>query len=416
MRTDIRDERSKPGGIRRLFRNDGQGILVTTVILILIGCGNIFSATFVEAAKDGAFWGSFFVKHVMMLAVFLSIAFGVYRIDYGFWKSPFGIRLVGFVTTGLLIAVAFVGTTINGATRWILMPGGFLSLQPSEFAKLSALIWTAAVMSDMWKAGRPVRMTGAYGNLAAIGKILSVPALYALMTFLQPDLGTALLIFGFPVILVVMAGLELLAVFSAGSVMVVLLGAAVVFTPYRMDRIKALWDPWSHGQDLGYQTVQSLIAVGSGGFWGQGFGSGTAKYFYLPEAHTDFAFAVWAQETGYVGAVAVVLVVALFMLFGFRIAFNARDAFGTFLALGITLLIGVQALYNMLMVCGGVPVTGVPLPFISYGGSSLMMNCAAVAMLANIAARNRRYRMRESVYPERMSMRRETGSRFVPGE
>ena len=159
-----------------------------------------------------------------------------------------------------------------------------------------------------------------------------------------------------------------------------------------------------------------MLAVGSGGFFGQGFMNGTSKYFYLPEAHTDFAFAVWAQEMGFLGGIFVVLLMATFTYFGFRIANRARDSFGKWLALGITILIGGQAFFNIAMVCGMLPVTGVPLPFISYGGSSLMMNCMAIGILASIARRGVEGVKPVGTKETLPSLREETRSRFKPSK
>ena len=164
----------------------------------------------------------------------------------------------------------------------------------------------------------------------------------------------------------------------------------------------------------GLPTVQGLLAVGSGGFLGEGFMQGTSKYFYLPEAHTDFAFAVWAQEMGFLGAVFVVILVAAFTYYGFRIANKARDEFGKWLAMGITLLISGQALFNIAMVCGIMPVTGVPLPFVSYGGSSLLMNFMAIGLLASIGRRNVEGVKQVGTVEDLPSLREETQSRFKP--
>lgn len=181
-----------------------------------------------------------------------------------------------------------------------------------------------------------------------------------------------------------------------------------------MERILAWLDPWGHAQTLSYQSVQSMLAIGSGGIFGQGLGEGTAKYFYLPEAHTDFAFAVWAQETGLLGAAILSLVVLAFVYFGFRVAIDARDFFGKLMALGITCIIGGQAVFNMLMVCGMLPVTGVPLPFVSYGGSSLLMNVVAVAILLSISRTNEEANRKIGSQGVMSSLREETRSRFRP--
>ena len=227
-------------------------------------------------------------------------------------------------------------------------------------------------------------------------------------------MGTTILIFGFSFILIYLAGFD--GKFFGGAFAVAgFLGfIAARSSPYRWERIQSWFDPWPHAQDMGYQTVQGLLAVGSGGFLGEGFMQGTSKYFYLPEAHTDFAFAVWAQEMGFLGAVFVVILVAAFTYYGFRIANKARDEFGKWLAMGITLLISGQALFNIAMVCGIMPVTGVPLPFVSYGGSSLLMNFMAIGLLASVGRRNVEGVKQVGTVEDLPSLREETQSRFKP--
>ena len=240
------------------------------------------------------------------------------------------------------------------------------------------------------------------------------PIIFAGLTILQPDMGTTVLIFGFSFVLIYLAGFD--GKFFGGAFVIAgFLGfIAARMSPYRWERIQSWFDPWPHAQDMGYQTVQGLLAVGSGGILGEGFMQGTSKYFYLPEAHTDFAFAVWAQEMGFVGAVFVVVLIAAFTYFGFRISNKARDEFGKWLAMGITLLISGQALFNIAMVCGIMPVTGVPLPFVSYGGSSLLMNFMAIGLLASIGRRNVEGVKQVGTAEPLPSLREETQSRFKP--
>ena len=240
------------------------------------------------------------------------------------------------------------------------------------------------------------------------------PIIFAVLTILQPDMGTTVLIFGFSFILIYLAGFDGRFFGGAFAVAGVIGFIAARMSPYRWERIQSWFDPWPHAQDMGYQTVQGLLAVGSGGFLGEGFMQGTSKYFYLPEAHTDFAFAVWAQEMGFIGAVFVVILVAAFTYFGFRIANRSRDEFGKWLAMGITLLISGQALFNIAMVCGIMPVTGVPLPFISYGGSSLLMNFMAIGLLASVGRRNVEGVKQVGTVDALPSLREETQSRFKP--
>lgn len=411
--------------LKTLFRNDAQALMVMAGIWIIIGSLNIYSATSVDMARQGSFFASNIVKHLIFLVI--SIFFGrfLYRLDYRRLKDP---QLLKFLMIGIIGSLVYVlvgGEVINGARRWIALPFG-ISIQPSEFAKLAAIIWAAKCIED-WRKRYPavelIEMHDCYGKPYKIqtplnfSKALWMPIAFAALTIVQPDTGTALLILIFPLLLMVMAkmsrnSLRQLMFFGAlgiGGFVVM-----VMMSPYRLERILAWLDPWGHAQTLSYQSVQSMLAIGSGGILGQGLGEGTAKYFYLPEAHTDFAFAVWAQETGILGALLLAAVVILFIFYGLRVAMDARDLFGKLLAVGITCIIGGQALFNMLMVSGVLPVTGVPLPFVSYGGSSLVMNIFAVAILLSISRSNELANRQIGAQGVAPSLREETRSRFRP--
>ena len=207
----------------------------------------------------------------------------------------------------------------------------------------------------------------------------------------EPDMGTSLIVVGVPVMLIFLAGKPLrkavpllVCGFSA-------IAALCVVQPYRMRRIMVMLDPWSDVSNVGYQSVQSMSAIGSGGLWGMGLGVGVSKYAYLPEAHTDFAFAIFSQENGFLGAVFVFILYAALAYYIARIAGKAADAYGHLLASGIMILLVGQAIANMLMVGGILPVVGVPLPFISYGGTSLLVSMAAVGILLNIGRQGRQH-------------------------
>ncbi len=415
---------------RSIFKNDAQGMLTFIVLLIIIGSINVYSATFVEATLSGSSMGGFFGKHLGILIVCGLAGIGAYRMDYRRLQNQRFNYIVMGIILFLLVAVFLIGDVVNGARRWISI--GSMSMQPSEFAKLGAIIWTATgLLKYKWK-DLPVRkkktVTGrrspSMGNgiqrlfqyiwhtVTYLAPLMSVPMVFFVATLLQPDMGTAVLILFFPFVLIVIAGLNrtvTLSLFGMGAVGAFLLA---IIQPYRLDRLRSLFDPWSYAQEGGYQTVQGLLAIGSGGLWGQGFTHGTSQYFYLPEAHTDFAFAVWAQETGFIGSLVVVFCVYMFFRIGFHIAKQSRDYLGSLLATGITLLIGFQVVFNMFMVCGCLPVTGVPLPFISYGGSSMLLNLVAVGILANIAKRNEAGVKSIGTHAAMPSLREETQSRF----
>ena len=402
-----------------LFKNDLQGMLLPILLITIIGSVNIFSATYISSIYENTGLLGYFTKHMGYLLFSMAVGVVLYRYDYRKLQKPHMLQRIMIATLIGMVLVLLIGSVINGARRWIVI--GLVSIQPSEFAKLAAIIWTSAKLSTMRKWGKP-RYNNPLTNLQGyvgerVGYMLPMlvwPIIFAILTILQPDMGTTVLIFGFSFILIYLAGFDGRFFGGAFAVAGVIGFIAARMSPYRWERIQSWFDPWPHAQDMGYQTVQGLLAVGSGGILGEGFMQGTSKYFYLPEAHTDFAFAVWAQEMGFIGAVFIVLLVAAFTFFGFRIANKSRDEFGKWLAMGITLLISGQALFNIAMVCGIMPVTGVPLPFISYGGSSLLMNFMAIGLLASVGRRNVEGVKQVGTTEDLPSLREETQSRFKP--
>lgn len=413
----------------KVFRNDLQAMLLPIIIMSLIGSINIFSATYISSIADNSSLWGYAPKHLIFLLGSAIAGVVVYRYDYRKLQKRHMLQRIMVVTLASLIVVLLAGTVVNGARRWI--PVGPVSIQPSEFAKLAAILWTSAIIAEKpWKnlSIQSIMKKVKNHSLSEMAKLygkdrffymfntLIWPVIFAALIMKQPDMGTAVLTVGFSYLLIFLAGFD--RIFFAGSLIVAGMAGfiAAKSEPYRWERVMSWLDPWSQAQDAGYQTVQGLLAVGSGGFLGQGFMNGTSKYFYLPEAHTDFAFAVWAQEWGYLGAIFVVLLMAMFTIYGFRIANKARDDFGKWLAIGITILISGQAFFNIAMVCGMLPVTGVPLPFVSYGGSSLLMNFLAIGLLASIARRSVEGVKTIGTKDVLPSLREETRSRFKPKE
>lgn len=401
-------------------------LLIAFSLLIIIGTSNVFSSTFVEDMAEGGSAYGHLIRQGVYLALGLAPAIFVYKKDYYMWKK-WSVRLLLF-TAVLLIAVLFAGIVVNGARRW-LGAGGF-TFQPSEIAKLAIILFTADKLAPLWdknghieffsplsaffpaKSGKPPR----WKRIRFVPHPLLLPPLaLAILVFRQPDAGTALVILFLPLVMFWVSGASIL---KARVPLLGTLAVGIVYllsAPYRMNRIISWYDPWSYEKTLGYQTVQGLIAIGSGGVMGQGLGEGISKFSYLPEAHTDFAFAVLAQEWGLRGSVFMLVLFSMIIYFGCNCAWNTRDTFGKLLAVGITMYFGGQGMINLAMVSGILPVVGVPLPFISYGGTSLLLNMVAAALLLNIAHRNYREavidaRLREQ--PVLHSMKEETRSRF----
>ncbi|SDD98142.1 FtsW/RodA/SpoVE family cell cycle protein [Sporomusa acidovorans] len=359
----------------KLWVSPAEAVFSIAGILFLIGTVNVFSASFVLGGQ--LFQNSYFfvIRHLISFSigffVMLVFAFTDYRKLQRGW-----LFLAIIMTVGLLVAVHVAGADANGARRWLSIAG--FKFQPSEIAKLTAIMVTAAHLGAKLDRGRMITL---------YSLPLFVTLIFGVFVLKQPDMGTAAVIVGISLMLYVLAGIprrELYVLGMAGVGMTVYL---VYAAAYRAERIWAWLDPWSYQQTTGYQTVQSLLAIGSGGFWGSGLGMGASKFHYLPEAHTDFAFAVLSQEMGFVGAVLVLLLFGALAWYGIQIASRAADGYGFMLATGITALIVGQAVGNIAMVSGVIPVTGVPLPFISFGGTSLIVNCAAIGLLISVGRR-----------------------------
>lgn len=369
-------------------------MLIAAAILIAIGAMNVYNATYYMnmAAGDGPY--AHFLKHVGVLALSLAIGVVVAWLPKGFIRG--GAFLWVFFTLLLLLLVFVAGHRANGATRWIMLAG--FSLQPSEVAKVTGLIWAASFLAKRIQKGeeitlikrffRPIfhffdrkKKENTFRSMLWYFLPLYGPLVMAALVLVQPDMGTAGMVLLFPLLLYVLAGLPLFEIFLGVGGAIFLFVILVIAEPYRMNRVIVLWDPFTYARNLGYQTVQSLIAVGSGGLFGQSVGEGMSKFLYLPEQYTDFAYAVFSQEFGFIGSVFVLILYLIFLLAGFAVARKLKETYAALLVYGLTMLISVQGIVNIAMVIGCFPVTGIPLPFISYGGSSLIMNIISVALI-----------------------------------
>jgi len=349
-------------------------LFLATLLLVCASVVMVYSASAALAMNRFNQPYFFLVKQAMWAALGLAAMSVAMRFDYRNYRQPSFIwASLGFVVLAL-VAVLF-SSPINGSRRWFGV-GGF-GVQPSELAKLSAIFFIAALLER-----RMHRIDDIPYALIPIGVVIG--GLVGLI-LLEPDLGTAMTLLVIAVAMVFTAGLSYR--YIAGAM---LCGLPVVYfilmsASYRRRRLLAFWDPWSDPLGDGFQVIQSLIAVGSGGFVGRGFMSGVQKLFYLPEPHTDFIYAVIGEEFGLVGTT---VVLACFMVIawrGLKIAMDAPDRFGAFLAVGLTTMIAVQAFFNISVVLGLVPTKGIPLPFVSAGGSSLLISLLGMGVLLNIS-------------------------------
>jgi cell division protein FtsW len=351
---------------------ESQLLVLVTLGLVAFGLVMVYSATSAPAALAQTDPMSYLKKQGVYGLIGVALMMAASRFDYR------RLRLLapGLVLTSLFLclAVLAIGTRVNGARRWIAL--GPATFQPSELAKLALAVWAAAYLCR-----RPAPQT-LKQLWRPIGMLLG---LFCLLVLLEPDLGTAI------AIVVVLAGILLISgtplpTLGAGAGIAVTLGLiAIWFEPYRRARIFSFFDPWKDPQGAGFQTVQALIGLGSGGLFGTGLGQGVTKINYLPEAHTDMIMAVIGEELGLLGVTAVIAAYAAFAYAGLRVALACKDPFGKRLAAGLVALVCGQAVINLAAVLGLAPLTGIPLPFISYGGSSLVVALLSVGILLNIA-------------------------------
>lgn len=357
-------------------RNAPDFVLFVIVLLLLTaGIVMVFSSSYIYAQATYAD-GAHFLKHQLVWALLgITGMTVVMKVDYQHlkkWANPFfGVALVLL----LLLLVPGVGITVKGATRW--MGIGSLSFQPSEITKLALVVFLAKNLAAKQKQIKHFTK-GILPPLLVVGGVCG-------LILLQPDLGTAVTIAGTTYLLLAAAGARGSHLAGLALLGIGLVALAIRLEPYRMSRFLAFLDPWADPLGNGFQTIQALYAVGSGGLFGLGLGQGRQKFFYLPEQHTDFIFAVLAEELGFVGTTFVLLLFFAFMWRGMKIAMKAPDVFGSLLASGITIMVIMQAVINIGVVTGSLPVTGITLPFISYGGSSLTLNLLGIGVLLNIS-------------------------------
>jgi cell division protein FtsW len=350
-------------------------LLTATLCLLAFGAVMVFSASSTTRvlSNGGLSDSAFYLKRTVL--------FGALGLLVMHLTARHGLRLVRRLTPAilglsllLLVVVLGIGTTVNGSTRWI--GSGFLQIQPSELAKVALILYGADMLARKPKRAR---------SLEGMMPFLLVTAVATLLIVVEPDLGTALVIAFAVAATLVAAGARPrdLALVAAGLALFGLLMTAI--EPYRMARLTAFLDPGADAAGAGFQAAQAKIALGSGGLFGVGIGNGVQKAFYLPEAHTDMISAVIGEELGLIGILGVVGLFSLFGYAGLQTARKARDGYGKLLAAGLTSLILVQATINLFAVMGLAPLTGVPLPFVSYGNSSLLATLFAVGLILNVA-------------------------------
>jgi cell division protein FtsW len=355
-----------------------RGLLVTMALLIVTGVVMVYSTSAIYAREiygDPAF---FLKRHLMYLVIGLLLSGWVLTLDPQTIRRYAKPAMVVVLLLLLAVLIPHVGTKISGARRWFRI--GPFSIQPSEIAQLVIVVYLA----DLLNRKRAHMNSFLHGILPP----MIVVGMTVCLILVEPDLGSSVAIVSVAFMLLYVAGVngKKLLPFVLAAIPAVV--ALIAYKPYRMRRIMAYLNPWADPEGAGFQLIQSLVALGSGGLFGVGLGESKQKLFYLPAAHTDFIFSVLGEETGLLGATAVLILLAMFAWYGIRLALRGPDSFATLTGLGIILLMLLEAMVHIGVATGAIPTKGLPFPFVSYGGSALVINMASVAVLLNVTRPN----------------------------
>lgn len=367
---------------KRLAKAENRpDIVLLTVIfaLLIIGVIMVYSASHIwsEYKYDDSLY---YLKRQLLFAGAGVIAMFIFMfIPYTTWKKYVNIILFGCFILLIAVLIPGIGMVRGGAQSWIGV--GAFSIQPSEFMKLGLIVFLAALLSEKQKYITSLTK----GFLPCL--LLTFTAFGLIM--LQPDLGTGLVLVLTCITMIFIAGARVSHFVSLGVLGIVGFALLIISAPYRINRITAFLNPWEDPLGDGFQIIQSLYAIGPGGLMGLGLGNSLQKYFYLPEPQTDFIFAILAEELGFIGGTAVILLFFLLLWRGVKVALENTDPFARYLAIGIVAMIAIQAMINISVVIGLIPVTGITLPFLSYGGSSLTLTLCSVGILLNISIHSR---------------------------
>ncbi len=357
-----------------------SGILFAVLALLGIGLVMVYSSSSVKAEmiyEDGFY---FLKRQASWAVIGVALMFFFSKIDYWILKKWAKIVFAANLLLLVLVLVPGIGRVVNGAQRWIGF--GSFAVQPSEFMKMAFVLFLA------WSLCRSLEHIGDFWR--GLAPRLALLGLVFALVMLQPDMGTSLAIAGTVIVMLFAAGAKVWHLAGLAASALPLLGVMIWVAPYRLKRITSFLDPFADPQGSGYHIIQSLYALGSGGLFGLGLGRSRQKFFYLPEQHTDFIFAIIGDELGYLGGLVIIALFALLAWRGFMVATNAPDSFAGLMAVGITAMIVVQGAINIGVVTSSMPITGIPLPFLSYGGSSLLPTMAGVGILLNISKHTRR--------------------------
>ncbi|MGK5092782.1 putative lipid II flippase FtsW [Deltaproteobacteria bacterium TL4] len=365
-------------------------LIIVTIILLLWGTVMVYSTSAIYATQRYGNSNYFILKHMMHIAIALGGFCLAWFVDYRKWKKLIPILMLGSLLLLILVYIPGIGHEVKGGRRWIRFIG--LGFQPAELLKVILILYVASYLE------RKQELLSSF--FRGISPNFIVTGIYLALVLLQPDFGTVVLL-SLTILLMIYAGGAKTS-HILGSLTGVSLIAAIMIASYdyRVKRLSSFLNPWDDPLDSGYQIIQSIIALGSGGVWGRGLGESRQKLFFLPDAHTDFIFAILGEEFGFIGIFLLMLLFAIYLWRGYVISWNSGDNFGKYLAFGTTTLIGLQVIFNLGVVTALLPTKGLPLPFISFGGSSILTTLFITGLLLNI----QRGQFAEAQHPKGMRM------------
>jgi cell division protein FtsW len=357
-------------------RLKSDGVLFgTTLLLLFVSMAWVYSASVIKATEKFHDPAYFAIRQGMWIALGMVGLLAAMRIDYRYFRNRKALLWAAGTTALALVLVLVFGRTVNGARRWIGF--GSLGIQPSELSKLVAIFFVATVLARRMEEHEPLEPGLLQSGILVV--------LFAVLIGKEPDFGTAIVLLAATFAMMFAAGIPYRWLLTMALMVPPPVFAVLWFSTHSRQRLQTYMDPYKDPLGAGYQTIQSWIAVGTGGIWGKGFTASVQKMFYLPEPHNDYIFAVIAEEMGLIGATFVVVCFGVLIARGLGVARRAPDAFGSLVALGITSMIAVQALVNLGVVTGLLPAKGIPLPFVSAGGSSMLVSLVSMGVLLNIS-------------------------------
>ncbi len=348
-------------------------LLITILALLGIGLVMVLSASSPSALAEQADSYFYFKKQLQFGILGLIAMFAISKIDYRFYQKYY--KWAWILSFIALVLVKLVGRTINGSQRWIYI--GSFSIQPSELVKFFIIIFYAGILvknrDELSKFGK-----GFVKHFAMVLPIIG-------LLLLQPHFSASIVILGIVAIMMIVAGCKFKHFLGASCILIPIVIVIVIIEPYRLQRVTTFLDPWQDATGDGWQVIQSLYAIGSGGLFGVGLGESKQKYLYIPEPHNDFIFSIIGEELGFLGCAVILILFAILIWRGVLIAMKAPDMFGSLVAVGITALVAIQVIINVAVVTSSMPATGMPLPFFSYGGTALFILLCEMGVLLNIS-------------------------------